>query len=401
MKKIILSLAIVTGFTCFLPANAYYPAIRTLNQQVNGSGYVECTVLDPQNGSTYHYTGPTNQSVIQLTAQNGIVAYSSGTGFNRYIHAVTYDPYVKSFRAFSYGILDATVPQLIVRDGVVGGYFTSGSFSGSYFAITYDPSYSGGSWRFFQYSITTSSVTAFACNEGVTAIAFDNGFQSNGLNAVVYDAQQQDWRTVNRSIYPVTSLSIASATITYMNSSGTTFIGYSTGNGWVTGQQSSLVCKFTAAPANGFDKHWIWITDQSFAANSWYADFGDGAGAPLRSGSHTYASVAVFGITMNLGGLNGGNSSCTDSVETGNIGVEEFFFKNASITGGNGLLQVSGLFQGTRYQLRIFDLKGSLQKQLDFSGDLRESIDLAKGCYLLQLEAKEGYRLTRRLPIMD
>lgn len=321
---------------------AYYPAVRNLNVSLSPSGYVQCTVLDPQTGSTVSYTGPTNQSVTQLTVFDGIVAYTSGSGFSRYLHAFTYDPYVKSFRAFSLGILNQSALYLSVKDGLVAVFRSSGTFDGDFTALTYDPSYNNGSWQYYNYGITTNAVTNFVCSEGVAALSFENGFQTNGIHAVMYDHLSKDLESVNRSVSPVSALQVSDATLYYTTASSTSMIGYDAGSGWTNGIYSDLLCSFHAASADGYDKRFVWVTDMSFAAGSWLLSYGDGSSFAQRSGYHQYASVAQFGISSSLTGTNGSSTSCTDSIATGNVSVDEIAFKNFQIRREGVNLHVTG-----------------------------------------------------------
>ena len=383
-------------------ASAYYPAVRTISSQINGSGYLQCSVVDPQTGSSVNYTGPTNQSVTQLQSLNGIVAYTSGTGFSRYLHAVTYDPYSKSFVAFSYGILDATVPQLVVRDGMVAGYYTSGTFSGDFFALTYDPSDQGNGWQFFHYGMTTNAVTRFACSEGVAVIAFESGFQSNSVFGVMYDPIQTDWETFNRSVDPVSTLQITNATAYFTTTSGSSYYyGYNASSrDWYSGQTSSLLCKFYAAKADGYDARYCWLTDQSFGATSWFIDYGDGASAAQRSGSHQYNSVSRFGITVTISNNNGSSVSFTDSFASGNISVEEQWLAATIIYFVDGVLHLRDLPSGFAWRLVLMDAKGAMvfngTPQMQEQADLQFP-ELTHGLYIVRLINQNGSAFSKKL----
>lgn len=273
---------------------------------VSGSGIVGAAIYDPY-AQTWRDEQFSSNSGNQIQNRDGVVTYVSSSGI---VGAAVYDPMLGQWQDEQFSSNSGNVVQN--REGVVGWVSTSGTLG----AAVYDPSL--GQWVDEQLSSNSGNVLVMA--QGVVAWKSTSGV----LGGAAYNWNTNNWDDSQFSSSSSNSVpTIVDGTVQWSNSSGPQRYGYTAGNQWQSGVNTTVRCEYYAEQVSAGDAPriaYLWCL--SIGASTYSHVCGDGHTITRRWAWKQYANPGSYSPQFTAFSSTT-NSQCSGTVNFTGTSVEE------------------------------------------------------------------------------
>lgn len=289
-------------------ASAFWPILQDVFAAISTSGgfiQVGYEVLDPFTQKFIQYTESATNPV-QLTIQNGIVAWLDGSQVNCRV----FDPKRYTWMPTADSTF-GTVVRLRNQGGVVAWLRSAPHSVGS---TTYDPAQ--GAWITQDTTYPLAFINDVITQDGVVAWVEQN-ITSNYVRVRIYNPQAGQWDEGSAGPFvDMPIIAVQNATVSW----GTSTLGYDPSNRqWSQGNVTRVLAWFVAQPTSGSVGLRVCFTDMSIAGTGWNYDFGDNTTSTQRSDWHFYRRPGVFTAAESVtgaGSLRSSNAARTITIHS-------------------------------------------------------------------------------------